>query len=319
MLANPNQGSAVSPTNLGGTNRSANPAGQAPLPGQPPNPVPNQIPSQPQYSYAPPKPLNWKVIAVISVLGLTAILFGLQQAGLLRFGIKAPEANLSQNAKVPIDSLAVTAKAPDAPLAVNKEAAAKMPADVYAWLCHLQKVEEEKQTITGEELEQLQSMIPAMQSLGGLTSAADVDKMTDPNTDLSKTPGEDNIDSMVQNMQKKWQGLQTDLDSMPPPAECQRIHDAYSSGLAESVQTMQDIVNIVNGINTTSPTLKSDISSSQQQLHSIGKEHVTGVDNNFRMSDDLVQQICDKYSVSKWFSIDSKGGGDSLLSKFGGL
>lgn len=194
----------------------------------------------------------------------------------------------------------------------------QMPADVYAWLQHLQECDQYKSEITKQADLDISASMGAFASVGGITSPAEVDKLTDPDTSLKRPPGADSIDKTIDKITQQWTALKAKFDSEPPPAECQTIADAYDAGLADSIQTFQTIKGMVDGINVTDPNLSNNIQSTKSGLENIKSDHKAGVDDMFDKTDMLVQEICDKYNVTKWFKIDSHGGSSNLLSGVGG-
>jgi len=277
--------------------------------------------------YIPKKKTAWPYYTAGAILLLLLVLFGLNAAGILKLGGKAPSdlavgsQTPNPNLKVPgsqVDpSLVASASLPVPQVKIPAEAPPQMPKDVFDWLKHLQRCESVKQQLTSSQEMKLETVLAQVKGAGGLTSAADVDRMTDPDTSLQQAPGSDLINGVTKQMQADWLALTQRFDSWPPPAECKPIAAAYDTGLNEIQASTADIVKILNDINTTSPDLTGDIQKAIKSEKDISANHKAGVDDQFTQTDNLVQQICSKYSVSKWFSIDSHGGSGSIFSQAG--
>lgn len=284
-------------------------------PGQMP---PGQMPPGLEHMMAMPmhrgrNPL-WILLAVLAAGALIAV--GLYGAANLRAAAQSKPPNLSAAASNGQPDLSVLSNIKPPSLAAPATRV-EMPADVFAWLQHLQECDAYKSQITRNADTELMAAMPGFQSLGGITSPAEVDKLTDPDSNISKAPGADSIDKTIGKIEAQWTALKQKFDSMTPPAECKPVADAYDSGLDSTIKTFQTVQNLVDGINVTDPNLSKNIESSKDSLEQIRDSHKQGVDNMFEQTDMLVQQICDKYNVAKWFKIDSHGGSQDPLSSFG--
>ena len=62
---------------------------------------------------------------------------------------------------------------------------------------------------------------------------------------------------------------------------------------------------LVSGVTLTD---QNNIRKSADDVKQVGLKHRRGIDGEFQATDDLVQQICDKYQTRKWFKIDAHGG-----------
>lgn len=278
-------------------------------------PFPPGVPYGPAGGPHSTRKSRWLAIVVACVL-----LAGLAAIGKVGYGLwlgakaKTPEVTLKGASGKPL--LAVDAQVPDADL---KVAATRnqMPDDIYAWLQHLQRCDMLKRDLTERANIELQTLIPQLKGADGLTSAADVDKMTDPDSNITAPPGADLVNSEIEKINSEWAQLKARFDKMPPPTACQPIADSYDAGISDTISTVGEISQILNGVNVNDPNLRQNIDSSTNTLRGIGKNNTQGVDNMFAQTDMLVQQICDKYGVKKWFSIDVSGGNQDAFANFG--
>ncbi len=293
--------------------------------GQPPNrqgQIPNTMGGAPQQPHYAPyintsgrKRVHWP--AIVATVVVLAILAALGKVGYgLWLSAKQKSSPLSVKGATGGPLLSVDAQVPDADLKVLASRK-QMPDDIYAWLQHLQRCDMLKRDLTQRQDIELASLIPQLKGAGGLTSAADVDKMTDPDSNFTGPPGADLINKEIEKISTQWTQLKARFDKMPPPAECQPIADAYDAGLSDTMESVGSISSIMNGINVNDPNLRSNIDASTKSLKGIGKDNAQGIDNMFAQTDTLVQNICNKYDVTKWFSIDVSGGNQDAFSSFG--
>lgn len=272
--------------------------------------VPAYIPLPAPYSKR-----RWvSIVVTCMVLGCIAALGKIGYGLWLGAQTKAPAVAIKGKSGRPL--LAVDANIPDADLKVAATRK-QMPDDIYAWLQHLQRCDMLKRDLTERANIELQTLIPELKGADGLTSAADVDKMTDPDSNFTTPPGADLVNSEIEKINTQWAQLKARFDKMPPPTECQPIADAYDAGISDTISTVGEISQILNGVNVNDPNLHANIDSATNTLRGIGKDHPEGVDNMFAQTDMLVQQICDKYDVQKWFSIDVSGGNQDAFANYG--
>ncbi len=231
---------------------------------------------------------------------------GLKAAGVLKLGQKAPDvATLNAKGQLPDSTLQARGQGASPTLGANKRT---MPADLYNWLEHLRRCEQKKLALTGTQTQQLRELQSELGGASGLTSAEDVQKMSDP--DYNSFPTLDKATAMLNQLQPDWVALKKQFDSVPPPDECKPIAEAYDSGLQNIVDVFDSIEKLVGGVNLTD---QGNIRKSADDVKDVGLHHRRGIDGEFQQTDDLVQQICDKYDTKKWFKIDAHGGTAGLL------
>jgi len=249
---------------------------------------------------------TWLAVGVAAAL-ILILLFGLKATGVLNFGQKPiNQATLTAKGQLPDTNLLQAQGSGTQPTLQSSRIT--MPQDLYDWLEHLRRCEQKKQAITGEQDQQLRELQSEMQGASGLTSADDVQKMTDP--DYNSFPTLDKATAMLNQLQPDWVALKKRFDSVPPPEECKPIAQAYDGALQNIIDTFASVEKIVSGVNLTD---KSQIQKSADDVKDVGLHHRRGIDGSFQDTDDLVQQICDKYQTRKWFKIDAHGGSAGLM------
>ena len=202
------------------------------------------------------------------------------------------------------------------PPPVLQKPAQGMPQDVEDWLKHLQETERRKRVLTSRQYAEL-SQMPAMMQLG-VSSAAQVDQLSDPDQMLDKTPQNQSLQDTIADDKPAWYRLNDFFMSKPAPAECVTIQQNYSLGLCQIGDTMGDIGKIVDSLNPMSPNLNSDVKSSKQDVYQIEQTHRETIDESFKKALYGVDDVCKKYGKTRWFDIDASGGGSDILGDYMG-
>ncbi len=265
-------------------------------------------------AYSPAQPLvmpdtrrrNTILAVVTGVLILIALLLGLNAAGILHLGGKSDaQKALQATGSSPANILQAKGTGPDPSLKAMKKT---MPDDIYNWLNHLARIEKKKQALTNKELLQARELQGELQGAGGLTSAKDVDNLSDP--DYNSFPSIDKATAMIKELQPDWIALKQEFESVPPPMECKPIAEQYSIALGNIIDTFSSIEQLIGGVSLTD---QAQMKSSTDQARAIGHDHRRGIDGSFEKTDSLVQDVCDKYETKKWFKIDAHGGTGGIL------
>lgn len=242
----------------------------------------------------------------ISAALLLLALLGLNASGRLNLGGKPPDRD-SLVAKGELGNTTLQAKGdPGKPTLAASQVT--MPDDIRNWLEHLARIEKKKQALTGKQLEQAHELQGELQGASGLTSADDVNKMSDP--DYNSFPTIEKAGAMIQQLQPAWVDLQKEFDSVPPPKECQPIAERYDSGFDGMIETFASIGKIIDGVTLTD---QKQMKSSVDDARKVGRGSRGSIDGSFEKTDSMVQDICDKYKTHKWFKIDAHGGSTGLL------
>jgi hypothetical protein len=245
---------------------------------------------------------------------LVVALVGLGAAGLLRLHGGSGSANLREKGALAGADLRAQAGG-GAPLNVERK---EMPQDVYDWLKHLEKCEKMKQEIAAHQMDELTVDKNRMGAAEGMTPG-DVQKLSSPEGGVDLPEGLQKAFSDFANLDQEWTKLKDFFDSKPPPAECVKIGQAYDNALDGILGAIGQVKSMVGQFGDPNQA-QTDPSAAQttKDLHDVSRHHVTNVDDQLQLTDDLVGDICKKYDVMKWFKIDVHGGGMNPLAGLGG-
>lgn len=183
---------------------------------------------------------------------------------------------------------------------------AKMPADIEAWLRHLQKIEQRRQRLTMRQLGEMTAAMASFQ-LSGIESLIE-EVTTDP---MGETEGNtqpaDRAKSTLEDVRAEWRTLIQDFGSVAPPEECIPIRQQFDTALGETSGMISDLTEVLE---------QAANGGNPQELVgqlSLMKGSSKNIDKAGEQTDALVQEICDKYETRKWFDIASDIGTGGLL------
>ena len=240
-------------------------------------------------------------IAVGGLLALIAALFGVR--GLLQKGASTPAPTLQVRRDAPRPNLALPARIDPAPL---EKGATKitMPADIEAWLKHLERCEKIKDGIMEDQSNKLTAMGPEIQAqaikafLPNPATGEFDDNQPDPGKFAAAKLGD---------LRGPWDDLQRTFLSVPAPAECQKIASDYNTGLSQTADAIADLAKILSSLGGEA---SADISSAK----SAGVSANEGAVKGFKSADEGVTAICAKYETRKWFQLTGIGMSGSPLA-----
>lgn len=155
-------------------------------------------------------------------------------------------------------------------------------------------------------------MIASLQGAEGLTPQG-VQGLADPDNTSSSAPAMDDAQRVTREMIKAWSALKRKFDTYPPPPDCAPIGAAYDNGLAGMADNATKLSDLLGGISQKSEPTQADADDAIGHVKGVGSGHIHDVDTELRKTDQLVQDICDKFDVHKWFSIDAHGGSGSMF------
>lgn len=246
----------------------------------------------------------------MAVAGIAAVLTLILGVGAyLKLSASTGKPSLEVKANGPAPALQLPAHME--PPALEKTASRPvMPADVEAWLKHLEECEKRKVEIAGDQTAEAMVLIPKMQALGAGMG------MMDPIDQSSDNPGDKDPGSYakgkVEDFRPRWDELIQFFNSVPPPEECKPLAADYERALGEVPGMMGDIGDVLN-------TVSSDPSAALQKMKKIQGGSYGDIDRYFARSDQKLGTICQKYDHSKWFNIKTDVSGSTPLSAFGNL
>ncbi len=184
----------------------------------------------------------------------------------------------------------------------------EMPADVRAWLEHLERIEKEKVQIHEDQAIEMMGMMGSIQQrvLGNIGDLADPDSDSVP-----QTKADDILP--IEDLKKPWIELREKFNAGPPvPAECRPLRDRYDNALMQVPGAMADIVDIAG--NLFDPEKGPRI----RELRDLQRKHKQYIDEPMRQADRDVGEICAKYRTRKWFTISPDVSLGGALGGFGG-
>lgn len=181
-----------------------------------------------------------------------------------------------------------------------------MPADVRAWLEHLERIERKRGQLAMEQLSeaiitlselQLGGSIDALQSLlGGDEGTEAPSPATEAKRDFDAYKG-------------KWRQLEDEFASVRPPGECGPIRDAYNVALGETGNMILEIVDQIQNA-------EQDRAAALRALNAMKGTSDDRIGHPSNRTDALVADICRKYDTAKWFDIKNDFG-SGMFGKLG--
>ncbi len=250
-----------------------------------------QMPNDP-YQNQTSKSKVWLAVGALVLVAMIG--FGLG-AGVLGLRGKDNASTLNLTAKPQAPVLAEDGK-PSGPVLPADNI---MPRDVLDWLKHLEETERRRRDLSNQELGKLLPMMVNLQTGGGVSPMKSL--FGDEGPDVEHLPTAD-IEKATEEVRDDWRRLDDFFQSVPPPAECAPIQAAYSQAIGETSAMMMDILGVVK-------SAAEDPQDALAKLNAMRGKSSDRIDKSARRTDELVQDICDKYKTRKWFRIDTDFGG----------
>lgn len=188
-----------------------------------------------------------------------------------------------------------------------------MPADIRAWLEHLERVEQHRVEVARKQLTEI-AVAGTLAKVGGadeyLRSLAGLD---DPGSQEPQQPHE-SLKEQVEAMRRAWAELVAELNKPPPPPRCATLALDYERMLRETRGMIFDVIQILSDP-MGDQSQQADLIARLAQLKGKSKSRIDDVG---RRCDRELGAICDEFETRKWFSIAEDIGGDSgILGAFG--
>ncbi len=149
-----------------------------------------------------------------------------------------------------------------------------MPADIRAWLRHLKRVDEKRESLNRELAGKFMSAI--MELRPGFV--LDEEEMLQ---DLENRKGQ--ASALIDEVQTLFSSLIRDFQSLPPPPACQRIADEYNSALLSTKDMTQEIF---RGLQD------ADIG----KLYSLLNTSYSRIDGKVENANQYIDQLCKRYN-----------------------
>lgn len=261
--------------------------------------------------------LTWGVVLFLTAMVMSSVTSGVvtskatfPRALLLALHSKPEPITVSTaSSNTPVTGMSATS-----PEVTREEAIQKMPQEVYDWLKHLESTESKLKESVMSSDSQLQVLLSELQ--GG---ALDMRQMLDSDPDQpseTKSQGKQKANEAAQKSKEPIQDIEKFFDSRQAPQECIAIRNLYAQALGETIYTVKNIQSMIEGVSDEQGS--TDIARTTQKLSQIYSNHKERIDLPRKNCDDLIEEICQKYGVKKWFSIPANldSGPSDLVRKF---
>ena len=252
---------------------------------------------------------NRWLTAGLGAFALVGAFFGARALGFLKLGASSPKPSLQVRAEGPAPALQMPSRVDPVPLQQGAKRA-QMPADVRAWLEHLEKCEKEKNRISADQMAEAMVLTQKMQGLGAAMGMLNDQGQIDPGSDENKEPGA-YAKEKVLNFRPPWDRLVTFFNAYPPPAECRPLASDFNRALSEVPGVMGDLGSVLS-------TASTDPTAALKVVNGMKNTSANDIDKYFGTADSKLGEICAKYETPKWFGIKTDVGG-SPLAAFGSL
>ncbi len=185
-----------------------------------------------------------------------------------------------------------------------------MPADVRAWLEHLQRIEAKRAAMTADQIGDMLVFMTGLQS-SKVTDAIAGILGEDDELGTPKPTASENLTNKADETRSAWRALMEEFRRMPPPAECVPIATSYDETLGETSAMMVEILEALEGSQENPQAAIAALTKMQGTS-------ATRIDTIAKDADRRLGEICDRYKTRKWFSIASDVGG-GMMGRIGGL
>ncbi|MGE0001878.1 MAG: hypothetical protein AB7F50_04005 [Fimbriimonadaceae bacterium] len=250
------------------------------------------------------------VLAGLLVFGFGAggplALLGGTRGEVARTGQQTPGDALRSGAEVPPPVL----RTEGSPGIALEDRQKTMPADVRAWLEHLERAERRRVSLATDQLSAAMVSLATLQGLGGAEKMLQ-DLLTDDPTGPDPEPPTTGVVEDAASGESDWRALRKEFDQLPPPAECVPIRNAYVRALAETAAMIAEIRGAI-------ASASSDPQAAIAALNKLKGTSSGRIDVAAGEADRGVGEVCSRYSTPKWFSVNEDVGGGAM-SKLGGF
>ena len=202
---------------------------------------------------------------------------------------------------------------PTSAVTEQRDTGPSMPADVKAWLLHLERIEEYRMSMTKEHLAQAIGQMMGSGMAGNLQDAVDEAMYGEsPSGGQNYDPSQRaKVQHSTAELRQAWRELNVYFNSKQPPAECVPLKNTYETTLGETSTMMMDILDAIE-------YSQRDPNGAISKLIQMMGTSKPRIDASAEASDRLLAGICRKYETRKWFKITPDVGG-GMMGGLGGL
>jgi hypothetical protein len=262
------------------------------------------------------------VIAFSIVLGLAltgAVVYAVKATGALGASAETagnkslqargavPDATLLRAQGANTQSVLAAPGATQAPVMQQQaQAPAQMPADVLAYLKHVEKCEQMKAEVARQQLARLAVLQTKASTFGAGMGMEDMINQVDDKND--KDP-RDYIKDQSRHMPADWDALSRYFRSVRPPRECEKLALSFDKATSELSGVYSDIIEVVNSSFSDTANPQGAIA----KLNAIRSNHKVDIDGEYSTADKEVAVICNRYNTRKWFTVAADVGLGGVL------
>lgn len=254
-------------------------------------------PSADPYAANGRKNLAWLAAGALGLL--LAVWLGAGAAGVLGVGRSAAP-GLEGRPRDP--GPATEARGQEPAPSLDQTGPTPMPADVRAWLEHLEAIEARRKRLAEDQVAGLMVTMAQLQGLGGAEKMlGDLLGESDGESQPETTPAQD-VAVATEAKRADWDELKADFEAVPPPQECLALRGSYAQALGETGKMILDVFEAMDGA-------ASDPQQAIAALNRLRGTSADRIDAAAGEADRRLGEICDKYETRKWFSVSKDFGG----------
>jgi hypothetical protein len=185
-----------------------------------------------------------------------------------------------------------------------------MPADVRAWLEHLERVEARRREMATDQVAGALVSLAAVQGAGGAAAMLE-GLLGDDEASPVPEPPSAALGRDAAAWRGDWARLQQEFQSLDPPMACVPVRNAYARALDGTAAMITEVVAQVEASAT-------DPKAAVAALSRLRGTSSSRIDVAAAEADRGVGEVCRSYGTPKWFSIQPDVGGGAL-GRIGGL
>lgn len=196
------------------------------------------------------------------------------------------------------------------PAEATRDLQKTMPADVRAWLEHLERIERRRQGMATDQVAGALVSLASIQGAGG--AAAMLEGLLGGDaTAPDPEPPSVSLGKDAASWRAEWARLQEEFQSVAPPAVCVPVRNAYARALDGTAAMISEVVAQVENS-------AQDPKAAVAALSRLRGTSASRIDVAAAEADRGVGDVCSQYDTPKWFSIQPDVGGGAL-DRIGGL